>query len=318
MSRILTGNNMINSVRKRTFCPDDTSVFTDVDILEIVDEEMQVQVLEKLQVLHGDNLTTTIDITRDGSGSYNMPSRALGNKLRDVSLISGSQIYELAQISVGALPDYNNGNYSEYDMDLFYIENNKIKIVAPERQYDSVRMRFHLRPNYLTKVEEAGIVSSLVTDDVAGTLTIGLSQVGKNFTSTKKYDIIGANSPNRIHDYDLDPVSLTTGTTGIIVFNLSELSNMTDISVGDYVSIAGETPVPNIPTEMHPLLAQAAAVNILESLGDTQGLTNANARMDKMSRSVQTLIDNRVELAPKKIRPRNGVLASRSKTGRRN
>jgi len=85
MTRILNGNAMINSVRKRTFCPSDTSVFTDVDILEIVDEEMQVQVLEKLQVLHGDNLTTTIDITRDGSGSYNMPCRALGNKLRDVS-----------------------------------------------------------------------------------------------------------------------------------------------------------------------------------------------------------------------------------------
>jgi len=38
--------------------------------------------------------------------------------------------------------------------------------------------------------------------------------------------------------------------------------------------------------------------------------------MDKMSRSVQVLIDNRVELAPKKIRPRNGVLAN-GRNGRR-
>ena len=316
MARILTGNKMINSVRKRTFVPDDTSVFTDDDILEIIDEEMNVQVLEKLQILHGDNLTVTIDIPRSEDGSYRMPDRALGNKLRDVSIVQGQRLYELAQISVGSLPDYNNGNFAEYDMNLFYIENNKIKVINNARAYDSIRMRFYIRPNVLTKLDQAGIINSIVVDKSANTLTLGLSQVGRNFTSTKQYDIVASRSPNKIQAYGLDAVSVSTGSTGIVVFNLDDVTDHADLIVGDYVTLAGETPVPNIPTEMHPLLAQAAAVNILESLGDTEALQNANARMDKMSRSVQVLIDNRVELAPKKIRPRNGVLAN-GRNGRR-
>lgn len=318
MARILTGDKMILSVRKRTFVPDDTSIFTDSDILEIIDEEMNVQVLEKLQTLHGDNLTVTVDIPRNEEGAYKMPDRALGNKLRDVQMLIGRELYELAQISVGALSDYSNGNYAEYDMDLFYIENNKIKIVSPDRGYDFIRMRFYIRPNVLTKLEEAGIINDIIIDENADTLTLSLSQIGKNFASTKLYDLVGCKSPNKIGAYGLQAQTLiTSSNNGSIVFKLSEVKDYQDIVLGDFVTLEGETPVPNIPTEMHPLLAQAAAINILESLGDTEALQNANARMDKMSRSVQTLIDNRVELSPKKIRPRNGVLSSGNYLGRK-
>ncbi len=99
--------------------------------------------------------------------------------------------------------------------------------------------------------------------------------------------------------------------SGNIVFNTADLQNeLNDINIGDFISLAGETPVPNIPTEMHPLLAQAAAVQLLESMSDTEALTNAQKRMDKMTQSIQTLVDNRVDLAPKKIKPRHSALRS--------
>ena len=121
---------------------------------------------------------------------------------------------------------------------------------------------------------------------------------------------MGKRSPNKIRGYDLTPVSVTTGTTGSIVFALSDIEDfVNDIKVGDYVTVAEETPVPNIPTEMHPMLAQATAIHILEALGDTEALSNAEKRMMKMVNSVQTLIDDRVELAPKKIKPRHSTLA---------
>ena len=70
MARILNGDAMINAVRNRTMCPDDTSIFTDSDILDILDEEMSAQVLNKLVTLHGENLTVSVDILRDASGEY--------------------------------------------------------------------------------------------------------------------------------------------------------------------------------------------------------------------------------------------------------
>ena len=319
MARVLTGDNMVDSVRKRTMAPDDTSIFTDSDILDIIDEEMNAQVLDKLVTLHGENLTYSIDIPRNDSGSYDIPYRALGNKLRDVSLVNGSTVFELAQIGIGELPDYSYGSSSNSYLDKFYVQNNKINLIQESRQYTSIRMKYYLRPNFLTKTEEAGVIASApVVDDTLGTVTFSLSSVGKNFNSTTMYDIVGFRSPNKIKAFDLVPVSYTkNGDTGIIVFNKAAIADiLDDIIVGDFISLEQQTPVPNIPTEMHPLLAQAAAVHILEALGDTEALGNADKRMGKMTKAIQELIDDRVELAPKKIKPRHGTLSQSIRSSR--
>jgi hypothetical protein len=320
MSKVLNGDKLVASVRKRTMTPDDTSIFTDQDILDIMDEEIDVEVLEKLIVLHGDNLTVQVDIPRNANGSYDMPYRAIGNKLRDVTLISGGTVYELSQVSIGSLPDYSHSIDTATYLDNFYVQNNKIRLVAPNRSYDSIRMHYYLRPNVITKLEEAGIISAVVADTPSvGLTTITLSKVGKNFSSSSDYDIVGKRTPNSIYGYDLTPVSVTTGSSGSIVFNTADLEDfIVDIKVGDYVTLAEETPVPNMPTEMHPLIAQAAAIHILESLTDTEALKNAQARMAKMTKAVQTLIDSRVELSPKKIKPRHGTLNSSIGNNRRN
>jgi len=324
MSRVLNGDDMINSTRRRTMCPDDTRTFTDNDILDIIDEELNAQVLEKLKVLHGDNLTVVQDVKRNAEGVYEIPYRALGNTLRDVSLVSGNTVYELSQVSVSEVPDYSRGyGDSTSSLDTFYMENSTVVLNSPERSYDTLRFRYLLRPNFLTKLNQAGIISEINIDEQNDQISLSLSSVGRNFSGNSLYDIIGEKSPNKIKMFDIKPESVTIGTNGIIVFKLSDFNNKEgDIKVGDYVSIAGETPVPNIPTEMHPLLAQAAAVQILESLNDTEALRSATMRLDKMTASIQTLVDNRVDLAPKKIKPRHSTLKSavigyRGKRGRR-
>lgn len=308
MARIKTGDKVINSIRNRTMTPDDTSIFTDDDILDIVDEELTSQVLDKLVTLHGENLTYSMDIPRNNKGHYEIPYRAIGNKLRDISLVSGGTVFELSQVGIDELPDFSYAFDSNSYIDKFYVENNMIKLIQPSRSYDSIRMKYYLRPNYLTKEEKAGVISSIIDND-DGLITFTLSQVGKNFNSTSLYDIVGHKAPNKIKGFDLDPTTVTTGTTGSITFNKSDIEDMlSEITVGDYVTIAEETPVPNIPSEMHPLLEQAAAVQLLESLTDTEALTNAMRRLEKITKSVQELIDDRVELAPKKIKPRHGTL----------
>ena len=320
MARLMTGNQMVESVRNRTMTPDDTSIFTDDNILDILHEEMTSQVLDKLIVLHGENLTISEDIPRNAKGEYEIPYRAVGNKLRDISTVSGGRLYELAQISIGELPDYsfNEGTYS--NMDLFYVENNKVKLVNPSRSYDTIRIKYYLRPNYLTKVDQAGVISNIVIDENAGTVTFALSQVGRQFNSTEQFDIIGKRTPNKIKNFDLNAASLTvdqgSNPTGTIIFNLADIESIEDIIIGDYISLAQETPVPNIPTEMHPLLAQAAAVQLLEAMSDTEAFNTASKRLMSITKAVQILIDDRVELAPKKIKPRHGTLNQQIKSRR--
>ena len=320
MSRVLTGDRLIDSVRKRTMTPDDTSIFTDQDILDIVNEELDAQVLMDLLALHEEHLTVHIDIPKNADGVYDIPYRAIGNKIRDVSLVSTSDyIYELSQISIGELPDHNGITSYDAYLDRFYVESNQIKLINPTRSYGAVRIYFYIRPNVLTKLREAGIISS-IDDDDPELVTFGLSQVGRGFSGDVEYDIIGKRTPNKIKKYDIEPQGINTGSSGSITFLKSDIQYTPgEIIVGDYVTLAEQSPVPNIPTEMHPVLAQACAVHILEALGDSEALANAERRLQKMAKSVQSLVDDRVELAPKKIKPRHGALSSilRLNRGRR-
>ena len=319
MSRVLTGDDMINSARRRTFTPDDTSTFKDQDILDVIDEELNAQVLDKLKELHGENLTVSEDVPKNSKGVYEIPYRALGNTLRDVSMVSGNSVYELSQISMSELPDYSADLSSGNNVDAFYIENNTIILTNPNGGYDSLRLRYMLRPNMLTKLEEAAVISEVNVNEIDQTLEIVVESTGKNFKASADYDIVGGKSPNKIKFYDMTIDSVTTGNAGRLDIPLSYLNGNEDtVKVGDYITLAGQTPVPNIPTEMHPLLAQAAAVQILESLSDDIALKNAQIRLDKMTRSIQKLVDNRVDFAPKKIKPRHSTLRSSAINKRRN
>lgn len=75
--------------------------------------------------------------------------------------------------------------------------------------------------------------------------------------------------------------------------------------VGDVIALPEETIIPQIPVELHSMLAQRAAMRCLEALGDSQGLQNAAAKLADMENKTGMLIDNRVESSPKKIRPRH-------------
>ena len=306
MSRVLTGDKLVESVRNRAMIPDDTSTFTDEELLNIANEEIDVQLLDKLLALHEEHLTVSIEIPRNAEGIYEIPYRSIGNKVRDVAMIQGGNIYELSQISIGELSDYtyDTQSYSS-GMDKFYVEHNQIKLIQPSRAYELIRVYFHIRPNVLTKTSSAALISKITPDEGTDTLTLEFNSIPSDFSSSLQYDIVGTRTPNKIKAFDL-AATVNSGLNTIIL-TLSDV-NLNEIQVGDYVCKAEESPVPNLPTEMHPLLAQLTAVHVLEAMGDTEGLNNAQKRLERMERSVMQLVDDRVELAPKKIRPRNGTL----------
>jgi len=307
MSRILNGDKLISSIRKRSMIPDDTSVFTDQDILDVVNEEIDVNILDKLLTLHEEHLTTHIDVPRNSKGVYNIPYRAVGNKLRDISLVRGDEVYELAQIGIGELSDYYSDNSATSSAAYkFYVENNQIKLLNPNVVHDKVRIYFYIRPNVITKLNRAGKIVGIVTSGNNRVFT--LDTFPNNFNSTTVFDIVGFRTPNKIKEFDLPQVNINAVTKTITIDN-SSLINADDIIIGDYVCMAEESPFPNMPTEFHPLIAQLASINILESTGDTEALNNAEKRKELMQKAVMSIVDDRVELSPKKIKPRHGTLS---------
>lgn len=310
MSRVLTSSKLIDSIRKRAMIPDDTSTFEDQDILDILNEEIDAGLLATIMSLNEEHLVTFEDepLTTNKNG-YKIPYRAVGNKLRDVAIVtpnsSGTGLidehYELSRISLEELSDYRN-NYVSFDEDTFYVQGNQVFLVQSDaRGGTHIRMYFYLRPNSIVLQERTAKVIAIDTN----TGVVSLDSFPDDFANLPDFDFIEHRSPNKILSYDISPSSVDSSTR-TITFTASDIPD--DLKVGDYVCIAEETPVPNIPTEYHPLLAQRAAVHILEAMGDTEGLSNATRKLKQMEDSIMQITDDRVEGAPQKINPRHSTL----------
>lgn len=297
--------------------PDDDSTYDEEAILAILNEEMDVGLLDTLLTLFEDNITTHKDFTISDEGRYVIPHRAVGNKLRDLSFVDGMKEYELSRIDIGELSDYGyDVGYDDTTTDVFYIEGDEIVLINPRFRSSTanLRMYFHIRPNYIVEEDECAQISSI--DRNTGLITF--DSIPAEFASLTTLDFVQDKTPNKILAVDIPVSSVSTSTRSITV-NPANIPRR--LSVGDWVCFPEESPYPNIPTELHPVLAQRAAVHILEALGDNENLGSAKQKLAQMEKSVQKIIDQRVDTAPRKIKSRFGTLnasntAYRSRRGR--
>ena len=144
---------------------------------------------------------------------------------------------------------------------------------------------------------------------------IGMKSLIPRFLTSETFDFVQNISPNKIIHYDIPFVSKNQ-LANEISFPAELVPN---VVVGSYINVAEETFVPNIPTELHPILAQRVAVVCLEAMGDEQNKQSAERKLAKMEQDAGTFLDNRVEGAVQKIKSRNSPLVNTLNTlGRRN
>lgn len=293
---ILTSDKLIASIRRRAMIPNDTATFEDIDLLEIANEEIDVEILPSLLSLNEEFLVTHIDIPIvNGVYRYEIPYRAVANKVRDVMLISGTEIYEVTRTDLEHLSDYSGSSFNSGD-NVVYIENNEIVFasVGRARNYEFLRIYYYRSPSRLVETNKVGQITFI--DKENGTIRV--DNFPENYSNLPTMDFVSANVSNKIYNFDVAPLSANKNVKEIY-FNSDDIPST--LQVGDYLCESQETVVPQIPSEMHPLLAQSVAVHVLESLGDQEGLAAASNRLAKMSKNVMAMTENRIEGAPKKI-----------------
>jgi hypothetical protein len=126
------------------------------------------------------------------------------------------------------------------------------------------------------------------------------------FATTTIYDIVQNISPNKIVHYDIT-ANYINQTTKTISFRASDVP---ELVAGSFITPAEETIVPNIPTELHPILAQRVAIACLEAMGDEQNKQSAERKLKQMEDNSMTFLDNRVEGAQVKIKSKSSTLNS--------
>lgn len=299
----LTSTTLITSIERRAQLPENQVTFTDQDFLDIANEEIDNSLVPYILSMQEEYFVYPETITLvANTSSYAIPYRAVGGKLRDLFYQdTNGNLIEMSRISPEDKVDYQyeaNGIYK-----YFYIQGNNI-VLAPSvgaSVVGSLVVTYYLRPNDLVPADEVATITSIST---SGSNTIyTIDALPDAFSSSQQFDINQTKSGHKIRVFDLSAVSMSTTNMTFLTANLSS-----DIVVGDHIGLAGQCFVPQIPSDLHPMLAQRTAQACLEAMGDQAGLQAATVKADKMEQKAIQLIDNRVEGAPLKISNNKGLL----------
>lgn len=310
MPKSTTASVLIESIKRRAAIPENQATFEPADFLAFADEELWLEVVPDVMSMHEDFFLFEIRTPlKTGVLEYEIPSRAMGTKLRDLQYTpDGKTVIEMTRIGIGERFNEFNGGMAN-DLRRFYVKNNKVVVADTLANVNNGSLIFviYIKPSSLVLEDRVGIIQG-VNDLNNGTTELVLNEVPDNFNTSIIYDLYKAESPSTILTIDIKPVSINSVTKSII-FNSTDISPY--LKVGDHVSEAGEATIAQIPTELNAMLAQLVACRVLEAQGDTQGLQNAQAKLKSMQDASQNIIDNRVEDSPTKIVNRHSLLRSR-------
>lgn len=296
----LTTTALISDIKLTGMLPD--GMFSDDEYISFLNDGFFNEVLPFIMKHREDYFVTYTDYTY--SDSIEIPSDAVGQKLRDIVQVSSDGRH------LGNIPRYTYEQISGYNetpirLAGFYIENNTIKFYPTGSISNDIRLYYYKRPNYLqyhttvvdgtttyknSKIESAiGAVCTVDGIDSTWTTDTEISVISKSqpYTVTNSYTI---------SDIDTGSSTITLSTTGF--------------STGDYICARGDTVFPPIPYECREVLVQAAILKSLIAIKDVNGVKLAKEELKEAKERVSDILTPRVDGEVKKIVNVSGIWKS--------
>lgn len=291
MANYFTTSTLIADVVRRALIPTGQQTFQNADFIAFANEEMSMGCIPHVISHHEEYFVYTQFVPLNPNQSrYQIPTRAIGTKLRNVSYqdLSGN-IFDMSRVKVDDLPSYQN-NVIQNSFTLFYIEGNYLSLipVVGANPVGYLRFSYYLRPNELVLENEVAMVTNI--DFVNNIVTV--NAIPTTFSLSTPLDIVQTENPFGTLRMDVIPTGINTVTNAI---TFAQYAIPPNLVIGDHIALAQQTIVPQIPSDLHSMLSQRVAARCLEALGDAQGLQLANAKLTEMEQKTSELIENRVE-----------------------
>ena len=280
-----TTADLIASVRRRASLPNSQDLFSEQDLIDFANDEMANSLITTIMSAREDYFVADYDYSVvAGQSDYTIPTRAIGSKLRDVQLLYSGTIRSLPRLALEDRTSTTTGPLG------FYLKANKVQLSpTPTASTDTLRLVHFRRPGLLTLTTSAGQVTDIDTD--LNNVTVSLAPT--SFTNGTEVDFIKQTSGFECIAIDQEIVSISGS-----VINFASIPS--ELAVGDWITIAGESPIPQIPLELFQTLVQCVVVRVLDSMGDPK-VEPAIKQRDAMLETALNLISPRVDGAPKKF-----------------
>lgn len=272
------------------------------DILDMATDEMRDSIVPMLRRLAEEYLVNNYDQDiASGTSDYSMPSWALGESLRDVQLYDGSGGYvslvrkepsDVSAISQTTRPT------------CYFLRDNKVVLVPTPSasQTNGLRLRCLRRPGKLVTLDEAFSLSSIVTTTATATALSGSATAQATLGASCTVDVIQAGPGFRTLASGLS----ATISSGTVTLGSNWSTAAVGVASGDYLVLQDRSPAPQIPNELHALLAQQTVCSFLRASGQP-GLEAAEAKRQVMWAEAEKLFSPRTENQPRYIHNKYGA-----------
>lgn len=308
-------NELIESVKVRCLMPVSQLTFQEEDIIRFANEEMDLKMVPNIIRVKEEFYVTSEDVAISSSSNnmFEVPYRAVGSKLRNVQYVNDNNTHVMSRIQPEEIPYFESGA-SDGRQNVFYMKGNYV--VLPRRfasNDGSLRLSYHLAPNKLVLSTRVGVISDIdrVGDGTLGSVTLSNVTFPDNLAASTNVDFLQTRPGFQTYSFDVT-VQNSNPTTKQVFINLTDIPDA--LVVGDHIATAGECIIPQMPVELHSMLAQSIACRVLEAMGDNDNLTRAYEKLRDMENNLFALIDQRTEGNPQKVNNIRGPMR-RSKIG---
>lgn len=279
---------LVSNVKLIGHIPLSNSTFTAPEIINLANRELETALMQQILSVRQGYYKTYVDYDTNDTGLYPIPDDAIAAAVENIELIQEPSIIQVNVVEESEQFATNAATSTSYG---FFIVANDIQIL-PFPTGCKVRIWYSRRPSVLVPTLQAGLISN-----IAGPV-ITLAASPSTFLVGQPVD--GVESQPTFEFYGMRTITNVSGT------DITLDAEITDLVVGDYLTIHNQTPIPQIPVEFRPLLEQRVVVKIYELQNYLDKMKAAKEVQDGIERALFSLISPRVKSQSKIVNPQNG------------
>lgn len=292
-----TTTDLITGITRTAHIPLANETFQPAALLALSDTCMRTYVSPKVASVRENYWVTYKDfaISQDSSvNSFPIPPLALGGGIVDAKLLQSDYFLPLDRIEVSELYSTQFAPRSNYG---YWVEDNLIKLLPNGGVTGDVRVWYQRMPSKLVPTNQCAQIASIAGLDVT------VVSLPATFTTSTELDIVSSAPGFNVIKKDSAPTAINN-----LVLTFDEVP--TEVKVGDWVCLQGESCVVQAPLEWVEVLVQAVAVKIYEIQGYLNKMKAASEDLKSMTEAALSLINPRQIEKTKFITAGGGVLGN--------
>lgn len=295
-----TTDDLLTEVRDEAQLPTTDGRIDSAGILRLASKRLSTTIADLLVSLRQERwVTTHADIPIvSGTARYRIPSRALATGVADILIVDGSDVYDAPEIDAEERWRYTSGQRGPWRSPFGYTwEGDRIVLLpTPDTSGYSLRVRYPRQPARLVEVDDCMLISSLT----ATTLTTLSLPSASAWASGPTIDVVKSAPGGDVLMMD------TAATTSVLTLTVAAVDS--EVAVGDYACLAGETCIPPIPESVWPLLVAETALAVLRAIGDPTGTADAERNVAEAGTRAKSVLAPRNRGERKMVIPHASTL----------